>query len=340
MRQSIVFVGLSLFISAATPPLPGQILPPDARPERLARGFGFTEGPVYDGQGSVYFTDLNRSDIIRYDIASGMTEVADANSGRANGLALDASGRIVAAEGSGSDGNGRITRRARDNVSVVEQVLASQWNGIAFNQPNDLVIDAQGGIYFTDPDYAGNRRQPEGVYYINPQGELSQVLSGFRRPNGVVLSPDGQTLYLAVEAERRIMAYDVGPGGVPTNERLFARTDVDAQGNRLPGITHGPDGVKVDPAGNLYAAVSNAVWAWTPSAERLFELRVPEDPTNVAFGGADGKTLFITAGGSLYGIPLNIVPEPSSLLLTAAGGVVLLGLAFSRRRATGDKVTG
>jgi gluconolactonase len=182
------------------------------------------------------------------------------------------------------------------------------------------VIAEDGGIYFTDPDYSNRRAQPEAVYYIDPSGELSQVISGFRRPNGIMLSPNGQTLYLAVEAETKIMAYDVGPDGRPLNERLFALTNVDANGDRIPGITNGPDGMTVDPAGNLYAAVQNAVWAWTPTGERLFELPVPENPTNVTFGGPDGKTLFITAQSSLYGIPLNIVPEPSAtiLLLTAA----------------------
>jgi gluconolactonase len=162
------------------------------------------------------------------------------------------------------------------------------------------------------------------VYYISPSGELSQVISGFRRPNGLILSPNGQTLYLAVEAELKIMAYDVGPDGRPLNERLFAETNVDADGERIPGITNGPDGMTVDPAGNLYAAVQNAIWAWTPTGERLFELPVPENPTNVTFGGPDGKTLFITAQSSLYGIQLNIVPEPSvaALLMTAAACLV------------------
>lgn len=131
------------------------------------------------------------------------------------------------------------------------------------------------------------------------------------------------------------MAYDVGPDGLPTSEREFVRTNVDADGNRLPGISNGPDGLSVDPAGNLYAAVQNAVWAWTPSGERLFELGMPENPTNLTFGGSDGKTLFITAGGSLYGIELNIVPEPSTVMLLVMGGVTLGWVASGRRRLMG-----
>lgn len=298
----------------------GQVLPPGAEPERLATGFAFTEGPVYDNNGHVLFSDVQRSDIVRYDIASGTTEIVDGNSGAANGLYFDASGNLVSMDGARQ----QVSRRNAIDVSVVDEVLADQWNGLPFNSPNDLVIADDGGIYFTDPDYGNRGSQPEAVYYLNPMGELAQIILGFRRPNGIVLSPDGQTLYLAVEAETRIMAYDVSPDGLPTNEREFALTNVDADGNRIPGITNGPDGMTVDPAGNLYAAVQNAVWAWTPTGERLFELDVPENPTNVTFGGADGNTLFITARSSLYGIELNLVPEPSSALLLVLGGIGLM----------------
>ena len=304
----------------------GQILPPDAQVERLARGFGFTEGPVYR-DGVVLFTDLNQSDIISYDVSSGSTTVVDNNSGGANGLFFDANGQLIAVEGN----RRQMTRRDANDVSTVEGVLADEWNGMRFNSPNDLVLDAAGGIYFTDPDYPNRRSQPEAVYYLNPVGELQQILSGFRRPNGIMLSPDGETLYLAVEQETKIMAYDVAENGLPTNERLFALTNVDREGNRIPGITNGPDGMTVDPSGNLYAAVQNEVWAWTPTGERLFELAIPENPTNVTFGGDDGKTLFITARTSLYGVELNIVPEPSSVGL-AYGFFALLGFRRVRRR--------
>jgi gluconolactonase len=274
------------------------------------------------------FTDIQRSDIVRYDIATQSTQIVDSNSGGANGLYFDPAGKLVSMDGD----RRQVSRRAADDLTVVEAVLANKWNDLPFNSPNDLVIADDGGIYFTDPDYQSRRAQPEGVYYLSPNGELSQVLSGFRRPNGVILSPDGTILYLAVEAELKIMAYDIGEDGLPTNEREFAKTNVDAQGNRIPGISNGPDGMAVDPAGNLYAAVQNAIWAWTPSGERLFELDVPEDPTNVTFGGADGKTMFITAQRSLYGITLNIVPEPSSGVLLMLGGAA--AVAVGRRRTT------
>jgi gluconolactonase len=288
-------------------PVSAQILPPGATVTRLVTGYSFTEGPVYDRAGGVYFTNLIfsnqfNSDIIRYDIATGMAVVVDPTSDGANGLFLDGNGQVISAD----QATHRISRRSTTDITVVEAILASSWNGAGFNSPNDLVIDAAGGIYFSDPDYNNVRAQAEGVYYRNPAGTVNRILSGFVRPNGVMLSPDGDTFYLAVEGEKRIMAYDVAADGSLSNQRQFARTDVNASGVTLPGITNGPDGLTVDAAGNLYAAVQNAVFAWNPSGQRLFDLPVPQDPTNVAFGDTDGRSLFITAGNSLYGIQLNV----------------------------------
>jgi gluconolactonase len=294
-----------------------QILPPGATPTRLTPsvvdGFSlrFTEGPLYDGAGGVLFTDLgpanrpltNPSRIFRYDIASGLTSLVDGASGGANGLFMDSNGHVVAAERE----RRQVARRSAEDVSVVETALATDFNGTMFNGPNDLVIDVAGGIYFTDPDYDG-RGKTKAVYYLNPLGSLAQILTGFNNPNGIILSPDGQTLYLAVEGEKRVMAYDVASDGTLSNERQFATM----------GPSNSPDGITVDRAGNLYAAGYRSVWAWNPAGQPLFQLAMPllalatsaEDPTNVEFGGADGRTLFITAGKSLYGIELN-VPSPA-----------------------------
>jgi gluconolactonase len=296
----------------------GQFLPPGSTPTRLVTGYSFTEGPVYDGAGGVYFTNLvfanqAASDIIRYDIASGMAQVVDPNSGGANGLFRDANGHLVSAD----QQRHQISRRSAANVATVEEVLADEWNGQNFNSPNDLVIDRHGGIYFSDPNYSGMPGVPEAVYYGDPQGTVERLLTGFNRPNGVILSPGGGTFYLAVEGagERRIMAYDVGPNGALSNQREFARTNVTINGTPI-NVTNGPDGLTVDAAGNVYAAVQNAVFAWNPAGQRLFDLPMPaiptvQDPTNVTFGGPDGRTLFITAGNSLYGIELN-VPSPQT----------------------------
>ena len=319
---------LMLFFVAARPAT-AQILPPGATPTKLTPtsvgGFSlrFTEGPLYDRAGGVYFTDLgsanepadNPSRIFRYDIASGVTSLVDGASGGANGLFLDGNGQIIAAE----RGRRQVARRSATDVTAVETVLANNYLGEQFNGPNDLVLDASGGIYFTDPNY-DNRNKPEALYYVDSAGTVSQLLTFStsvsntrpvnKRPNGVALSHDGSTLYLAVELNNRIMAYDVGPGGAISNARQFARTDVNAAGTVIPGINNGPDGITLDAAGNVYSAVKNAVFVWSPTGERLADIAVPLDPTNVDFGDADGRTLFITAGNALYGIVLN-VPSPA-----------------------------
>ncbi len=297
-----------LVVMAAAATAAAQLLPAGATATRLVTGYGFTEGPLFDpsggGAGGVLFTDLNRADIVRYDIAAGTAAVVDPNSGAANGMFFDAGGHIVSADRD----RRQISRRSLADIKVVEAALATNWQGAPFNGPNDLVIDAAGGIYFSDPDYNG-RGQTEAVYYISPAGTLSRLLTGFTRPNGVILSPDGGTFYLAAEKQYRIFAFDVAADGTLSNQRLFARTDVNANGTPLTGITNGPDGLTVDPSGNIYAAVQNAVFAWDPAGNRLFSLPVAQDPTNVELGGRNGKTLYITAATSLYGVGLNVVPE-------------------------------
>ncbi len=281
-----------------------QLLPPGAVATRLVTGYGFTEGPLDDRNGGVLFTDLSRSDIVRYDISAGTAAIVDPNSGAANGMYYDAGGHLVTADRD----RRQISRRSTADLTMVEAALATNWQGALFNGPNDLVIDAAGGIYFSDPDYNNRRSVPEAVYYISPAGSLSRPLIGFSRPNGVILSPDGDTFYLAAEAQKQIFAFDVAADGSLSNQRLFARTDVNANGTPLPGINNGPDGLTVDAAGNVYAAVQNAVFAWNAAGERLFSLSVPQDPTNVELGGRNGKTLYITAATSLYSVALNVVP--------------------------------
>jgi gluconolactonase len=317
---------VALLYSTAAFPASAQILPPGAAPAKVTPAsvgsiaIVFTEGALWDGSGGVYFSDMHNANaptsdpsrILHYDIASGTTTVADAVSGGTNGM-YRANGFIYTADrDGGKPGQTRQTsRRPAADVSMIDAALATGFNGTQLNGPNDLVVDSRGGVYFTDPDY-NNRLKTKAAYYINPQGSLSQILTGFNNPNGIVLSPDGKTLYVAIEGEARIMAYDVSQNdatfGAISNQRQFALM---TGGNT-------PDGITIDPAGDVYAAGNRSVWAWNQAGTKLFQLNMPsvqltpggpstiEDPTNLDFGGADGKTLFITAGKSLYSVHLNI----------------------------------
>ena len=274
----------------------------------------FTEGPLADGTGGVFFSNMlassgvnGPSQIMRYDIGSGALTIPVTNSGGTNGTYHAANGDVIAAEAQ----NRRIGRRTETNgvlsttsTSIVSAYVTTSGSK-AFNGPNDLVVDSTGGIYFTDPDYEGRHSLTDAFYYYSSGGVLTQLGTfGTGRPNGIVLSPDGSTLYLALEQQFKIMAYDVTSPGVLTNARNV-RTTSNAGNN-------GPDGLTVDAVGNVYAAMYRSVVAWSPVGTQLFNLPMPtisgttEDPTNVEFGGADNKTLFITAGVSLYGVHLNV----------------------------------
>jgi gluconolactonase len=322
MKHLIAAIPLVLLLSAASP-LRAAILLPGTVPTKLPGTFIFTESPLYDGNGGVYFSDLNsnhvNSHIYRYSIAAGVATIVDALSGGCNGTYYNANHQMVTADRDRQ----QISLRSALDVSVVQTVLTSTYNNIKYNGPNDLVTDSAGGIYFTDPDYENRHTMAEGFYYRSPQGVVTQLqtFAAGTHPNGVILSPDQHTLYLAQEGAKKIFAYDLNTPGTLTNSRTFATA----------GTFNGPDGLTVDPAGNVYAAGQGNVVAWNPQGQQLFTLNFPEDPTNLEFGGADGKTLFVTAGASLYSVPLNIdVPEPATLAMI---GLPVIALVARRRAA-------
>jgi len=307
-----------VLLASGPPPRAAQLLPPGATAQILDTGYRFTEGPLYDGHGGVLFTDLwpsnqqatTPSHIVRYDIASDTSAVVDANSGSANGMIFDPLGRVISCDRD----RRQVSLRSAANIAVVESVLVDNYLGTRFNGPNDLALDVAGGLYFTDPDYENRGALPDAIYYLSPAGALTQLRtylpSNNRRPNGIVLSPDGKTLYVAVERGKHIMAYDVSPGGLLTNDREFARSDITINGTPInPPV--GPDGITIDAAGNVYAAVQSGVYVWNPAGVRLLDLPVSQRPNNVEIGGPDGRTLFIAAGTSLFGVELN-VPTPQN----------------------------
>jgi gluconolactonase len=318
---------ITLLLAAVTAPqISGQIFPSGARLEKLYEGGHLTEGAAVAPDGSVYFSDITftketamqAGHILKYNPATGKTSVYRSPSGMSNGIKFDAQGRMVVAEGADFGGR-RITRT--DLTTGKSVILAGLYEGRPFNSPNDVTIDRQGRIYFSDPRYLGHEpvEQPVmAVYRIDPNGSVHRIITDAGKPNGVAVSPDQKTLYVvsnddgllgfdrlpkgtpARKGKMELMAYDLKPDG----SAAFRKTLV----NYSP--QDGPDGLVCDSEGNLYVAVRDekrfGIYVYTPSGKELAYLPTPERPTNVGFGrGRDAKVLYVTAGGSLYRIKVD-----------------------------------
>ena len=274
----------------------------------------FTEGPAMGPDGLLYFSDITftarsgmqAGHIWRYDPASRRAEIFRSPSGMSNGLLFDLEGRLLAALG--ADFGGRVVVRT-EMGSGRSEILAGLYEGRRLNSPNDLSIDEQGRIYFTDPRYEGHEPidQPVmGVYRIDPDGSLTRIIDEAGRPNGILVSPDQSTLYVSsVEGPawsglNVILAFDLAEDGSVSNRRTL----VDLR----PDI--GSDGMAIDVNGNLYTtrpASSPGVYVYSPTGEELAFVSTPELPTNAAFGrGEHSHTLFVTAGKSLYSIRTSV----------------------------------
>lgn len=280
---------------------PGDVAPKDAKIEKLWGDGVFTEGGAYDPvDDAVYFTDIGNR-IMKFDVATGKTTVYREPSGKANGLDFDPTGRLVACEGA-AGGNRRVTRTEKDGTV---KVLADAWKGKKFNSPNDCVVSAEGVVYFTDPRYGGDEPREidtESVYRIDPDGTVTQVVADVEKPNGVALSPDMKTLYVAdnnPKGKRLLLAYPVkGDKSVGPRKVLHDFKD-----------DRGIDGMVVDTDGNVFATAGKdktaGVYVFGPDGKQLGFISTPETPTNCVFGGKDRKTLYVTAGKSLYRIATN-----------------------------------
>ena len=266
-------------------PITGTVVASGARPVELANGFQFTEGPAADAAGNVYFTDLRVSQIHRWSI-DGKLILHRENSGGANGLFFDRDGNLLACEGE----HARITSiDPQGNVTV----LADQYNNRPFNKTNDLWIDPAGGVYFSDPAYGGAQVVQDGehVYYITPdRNRVSRVIDDMVRPNGLIGTPDGKTLYVADAGARETYRYKVNDDGTLSGKTLF--------------VSFGSDGMTIDTEGNVYLT-ENGVLAFDPEGKLIEQIDVPNRPTNVCFGGPDRQTLFITARSSIYSIQMQ-----------------------------------
>ena len=281
-----------------------------------ATAVAFLEGPAAAADGTVYFSDILNNRIMKFDPSKNERTVWRTPSGRSNGLLFDAQGRLLVCEGNEfgpNDGNRRITRTDMKTGKV--EVLTERFEGKRYNSPNDIAARTNGQIFFTDPCYDDRTTMEldhDSVYRIDTDGSVHRILTQpvIQRPNGIHLSPDEQTLYLVdscpmVGGNRKIWAFDLSDTGVPSQPRVVF--------DFAPG--RGGDGMTVDLKGNLYVAggisrprgphestdVPSAIWIIRPDGKLLGRLPIPEDViTNVTFGGEDLRTLYITAGKTLY----------------------------------------
>ena len=269
--------------------------------ERLAGGFLFTEGPQWDSrQQRLLFSDIPGNAIHEWSRAAGI-RVFRAPSDMANGLAWDRIGRLLCCEHATS----RVTRIELDGRITV---IASAFEGMALNSPNDIVVKRDGGIYFTDPtygrmEYYGVVRAPvlafRGVYRVEPDGaRITLLADDFAQPNGLCFSVDERRLFVNDTERMHIRVFDVVGDGTLRNGRIWAELSGDGAG--------APDGMKIDSEGNLYCCGPVGIHVLDRFAAALGVIRVPSPAANFTWGEDDLKSLFITATDNLYCIRVRV----------------------------------
>ncbi|MBX7233581.1 MAG: SMP-30/gluconolactonase/LRE family protein [Caldilineales bacterium] len=271
--------------------------------ERLATGFGFTEGPIWHaGERHLTFSDIPGDAMYRWSEAEGVALFRQP-SHKANGNAYDRQGRILTCEHASS----RLSRSHRDGSGY--EVLAAHYQGQELNSPNDVVVKSDGSIYFTDPPYGrinprvGLLRPQEldvqGVYRLDPvSGSLTLLVADFARPNGLCFTGDERRLFINDSAHNHIRVFDVQADGTLAGGRVWARLVGEGAGVA--------DGMKIDAGGNLWCAGPGGIYVFDPAARLLGRMPMPEQTANFCFGGDDGRSLFITASSSLYRLRLEM----------------------------------
>lgn len=266
-----------------------ELIASDAKLEKVATDFGFTEGPMWDPAGFLYVSDETLNKIFRV-YANGKKEEVTAL-GDPDGNTFDRQHRLIDCA-SVLRAIIAITPNGKYNV------LADHYEGKRLNSPNDVIVGPDGALYFTDPtlDLVTGEKQEipfQGVYRLDENGNLRLLTKELTQPNGLAFSPDGKTFYVDDSEQRNIRAYDVAPDGTLRNSRIFG----DEPGGKGDGV---PDGIKVDRQGNLFVTGPKGIWIWDAKGNHLGTLVMPEQPANLTWGDKDYHTLYITATTSVY----------------------------------------
>lgn len=258
----------------------------------------FTEGPAFSPKGFLLFSDIPNSRIVRVD-SDGSSSDFLKPSGGANGLVFDAAGHLYSCQG----GARRVVKIGIQDGKI--ETLCDSFDGKPLNSPNDLALDGQGGLYFTDPRYGSDSKIEQtcmGVYYIDAAGKTTRVIDSLQRPNGILVSLDKKSLYVAEPNKRELWKYEISAPGHLSSGKLIFTGDEKQDGG-------GPDGMCLDQHGNIYTTY-NSIVVLQPDGKLIGRIPVPEHPANCALGGANGKTLFVTARTSLYSYSMNIEAAP------------------------------
>jgi gluconolactonase len=278
--------------TAAKPTAQESIADPAAKFEVVWGEGEFTEGPALGADGRIYFSDIGNR-IYVFDPKTKKTEVYRDPSGRSNGLIFDAKGRLFAAEGANSGGGRRISVTEKDGKV---RTLADRYEGKRFNSPNDIALDAQGNVYFTDPRYVGEEPREldfEAVFRITPEGKVTVATREAKKPNGIVFSPNGKHCYVAENnpaGKRHLLRFSVAKDGTLIEPKVLHDF----------GTGRGIDGMTTDTAGNVYATAGTGelagIYVFDPEGALLAFLPTPGDPTNCEFGGGEEKNvLYVTS---------------------------------------------
>lgn len=298
MMKKISFLLLALaivsFTFAQSANKKSKLIAKGASLQKIASEYSFTEGPAVAPNGDVYFTDQPNDRILTWSAEDGNISVFMENAGRSNGLYFDNEGNLLAC----ADLDNQLWLIGKNKKA---SVLVKDFEGKKLNGPNDLWVDAKGGIYFTDPFYkrkywtrTEKEIDNENVYYLSPDKKTLKVAAdGFVRPNGIVGSKNGKKLYVADINDKKTYVFGVETDGGLSNRKLFTEM--------------GSDGMTIDHKGNLYLTGSEGVTVFNKNGEKIDQIKIDERWTaNVCFGGKKQKTLFITALKSVYTLQMKV----------------------------------